>query len=82
MTAINFDGKIFGADRETRTMRGLILPFGAVGNTSAGAVEFHPEAFGQIKAEEIILNIIDQIIHYVFPCFCLTRCVDLKFVHL
>lgn len=56
MTAINFDGKIFGADRETRTMRGLILPFGAVGNTSAGAVEFHPEAFGQIKAEEIILN--------------------------
>jgi HK97 family phage major capsid protein len=56
MTAINFDGKIFGADTETRTMRGLILPFGAVGNTSAGAVEFHPEAFGQIKAEEIILN--------------------------
>jgi phage head maturation protease len=56
MTAINFDGKIFGADTETRVMRGLILPFGAVGNTSAGAVEFHPEAFGQIKAEEIILN--------------------------
>ena len=57
MPSINFDGKIFGADSETRTIRGLILPFGAVGNTSAGAVEFHPEAFGQIKAEEIILNL-------------------------
>jgi HK97 family phage major capsid protein len=56
MTAINFDGKIFAADTETRTLRGLIVPFGAVGNTSAGAVEFHPEAFGQIKAEEIVLN--------------------------
>lgn len=56
MTAINFDGKIFAADTETRTLRGLILPFGAIGNTSAGAVEFHPEAFGQIKAEEIVLN--------------------------
>jgi len=56
MTAINFDGKIFAADTETRTLRGLIVPFGSVGNTSAGAVEFHPEAFGQIKAEEIILN--------------------------
>jgi HK97 family phage major capsid protein len=56
MTAINFDGKIFAADTETRTLRGLIVPFGAVGNTSAGAVEFHPEAFGAIKAEEVILN--------------------------
>ena len=56
MTNINFDGKIFAADTETRTLRGLIVPFGQVGNTSAGAVEFHPEAFGQIKAEEIILN--------------------------
>lgn len=56
MTAINFDGKIFAADTETRTLRGLIVPFGAVGNTSAGAVEFHPEAFGQIKAEELVLN--------------------------
>jgi len=56
MTNINFDGKIFAADTETRTLRGLIVPFGAVGNTSAGAVEFHPEAFGQIKAEELVLN--------------------------
>ena len=56
MTSINFDGKIFAADTQTRTIKGLIVPFGAVGNTSAGAVEFHPEAFGQIKAEEIILN--------------------------
>jgi HK97 family phage major capsid protein len=56
MTTINFDGKIFAADTETRTLRGLIVPFGAVGNTSAGAVEFHPEAFGAIKAEELVLN--------------------------
>jgi HK97 family phage major capsid protein len=56
MTSINFDGKIFAADTETRTLRGLIVPFGAVGNTSAGAVEFHPEAFGAIKAEELVLN--------------------------
>ena len=56
MSAINFEGKIFAADTETRTLRGLIVPFGQVGNTSAGAVEFHPEAFGQIKAEEIVLN--------------------------
>ena len=57
MTQINFDGKIFAADTETRTLRGLIVPFGAVDNTSAGAVEFHPEAFGQIKAEELVLNL-------------------------
>ena len=57
MTAINFEGKIFAADTETRTLRGLIVPFGAVGNTSAGAVEFHPEAFGQIRAEEVVLNL-------------------------
>ena len=56
MTAINFDGKIFAADTETRTLRGLIVPFGQTGSTSAGLVEFHPEAFGQIKAEEIVLN--------------------------
>lgn len=57
MTALNFEGKIFAADTETRTLRGLIVPFGAVGNTSAGAVEFHPEAFGQIRAEEVVLNL-------------------------
>jgi len=57
MTAINFEGKIFAADTETRTLKGLIVPFGAVGNTSAGAVEFHPEAFGQIRAEEVVLNL-------------------------
>jgi HK97 family phage major capsid protein len=56
MTNINFDGKIFAADTETRTLRGLIVPFGSIGSTSAGLVEFHPEAFGQIKAEELVLN--------------------------
>lgn len=56
MTSINFDGKIFAADTETRTLRGLIVPFGQVGNTSAGAVEFHPEAFGQINASDLVLN--------------------------
>ncbi len=60
MTSINFDGKIFAADTETRTLKGLIVPFGQVGNTSAGAVEFHPDAFGQIKAEDIVLNLEHQ----------------------
>lgn len=56
MKAINFEGKIFAADQETRTLRGLIVPFQQTGSTSAGLVEFHPEAFGEIKAEELVLN--------------------------
>ena len=53
---INFDGKILAAEIETRTIRGMVVPFGKVGNTSAGAVAFQFGAFTDIKAEDIILN--------------------------
>ena len=53
---INFDGKILAADTETRVIRGMVVPFGKVGNTSAGAVSFEFGAFNEIKAENIILN--------------------------
>jgi HK97 family phage major capsid protein len=53
---INFDGKILAADTETRTIRGMVVPFGKVGNTSAGAVAFEFGSFADFKAENIILN--------------------------
>ena len=53
---INFDGKILAADIENRTIRGMVVPFGVSGNTSAGAVVFEFGSFQQFKAEEIILN--------------------------
>jgi HK97 family phage major capsid protein len=53
---INFDGKILAADTETRVIRGMVVPFGKVGNTSAGAVAFEFGSFGDFKAEDIILN--------------------------
>jgi len=53
---INFDGKILAAEIETRTIRGMVVPFGKVGNTSAGAVAFEFGAFTEIHAEDIILN--------------------------
>lgn len=53
---INYEGKILAADTETRTIRGMVVPFGKVGNTSAGAVVFEFGAFNTIKANEIILN--------------------------
>jgi HK97 family phage major capsid protein len=53
---INFDGKILAADTETRVIRGMVVPFGKVGNTSAGAVAFEFGSFADFKAEDIILN--------------------------
>jgi HK97 family phage major capsid protein len=53
---INFDGKILAADTVTRTIRGMVVPFGKVGNTSAGAVAFEFGSFSEFKAEDIILN--------------------------
>lgn len=53
---INWDGKILAADTETRTIRGMVVPFGKVGNTSAGAVAFEFGSFADFKAEDIILN--------------------------
>lgn len=54
---INFDGEILAADQETRTLRGLVVPFGQTGNTSAGPVQFEFGAFGDIDASQIILNL-------------------------
>ena len=53
---INFDGKILGAEIESRVIRGTVVPFGRVGNTSAGPVQFEFGAFEQFNAKDIILN--------------------------
>ena len=53
---INFDGQILAADTETRTIKGLVVPFAKVGNTSAGPVRFNFGAFGDIDASQIVLN--------------------------
>jgi HK97 family phage major capsid protein len=53
---INFDGKILAAEVEGRIIRGMVVPFGKVGQTSAGAVAFEFGAFNEFKAEDIILN--------------------------
>ena len=53
---INFDGKILAAEVENRVIRGMVVPFGKVGQTSAGAVAFEFGAFNDFKAENIILN--------------------------
>ena len=39
---MTFSSEITAADTETRTITGLIVPFGPTGNTSAGAVVFEP----------------------------------------
>jgi len=39
---MTFSSEITAADTETRTITGLIVPFGPTGNTSAGAVVFQP----------------------------------------
>lgn len=54
---IDFDGTILAADTESRTLRGLVVPFGQTGNTSAGPVQFEFGAFGEIDASQIILNL-------------------------
>jgi len=53
---INFDGQVLAADTETRTIKGLVVPFAKVGNTSAGPVRFEFGAFGDIDASQIVLN--------------------------
>jgi HK97 family phage major capsid protein len=53
---INFEGRILAADVENRTIKGMVVPFGVPGNTSAGAVVFEFGSFQQFKAEDIILN--------------------------
>jgi HK97 family phage major capsid protein len=53
---ISFDGQILAADTETRTIKGLVVPFAKVGNTSAGPVRFNFGAFGEIDPSQIVLN--------------------------
>ena len=53
---INFDGQVLAANVETRTIKGLVVPFAKVGNTSAGPVRFEFGAFGEIDASQIVLN--------------------------
>lgn len=54
--AITFDGRIFAADIATRQIEGLIVPFGKVGNTSAGPVVFEASAFNDFEEHNIVLN--------------------------
>ena len=53
---LSFEGQVLAADTETRTIKGLVVPFGKVGNTSAGPVRFEFGAFGDIDPSQIILN--------------------------
>ena len=53
---ISFDGQVLAADSESRTIKGLVVPFGKVGNTSAGPVRFDFGAFGEIDASQLVLN--------------------------
>jgi len=39
-TYLTFSAQVSAADTETRTIKGLVVPFGKVGNTSAGKVVF------------------------------------------
>lgn len=53
---LNFEGQVLAASVETRTIRGMVVPFGVSGNTSAGPVRFEFGAFGDIDPSEIVLN--------------------------
>ena len=53
---ISFDGAITASDTESRTIKGLVVPFSKVGNTSAGPVKFEFGAFGDIDASQLVLN--------------------------
>ena len=53
---LSFEGQVLAANVETRTIKGLVVPFSKVGNTSAGPVRFEFGAFGDIDASQIVLN--------------------------
>jgi phage head maturation protease len=53
---LNFEGQVMAASVETRTIRGLVVPFNVSGNTSAGPVRFEFGAFGDIDPSQIVLN--------------------------
>lgn len=52
---LTFAAPITAADAESRTLSGVIVPFGVEGNTSAGPVVFTPGAFLGLKAEGVKL---------------------------
>jgi HK97 family phage major capsid protein len=53
---LSFEGQVLAANVETRTIRGLVVPFNKSGNTSAGPVRFEFGAFGDIDPSQIVLN--------------------------
>ncbi len=53
---LSFEGQVLAANVETRTIKGLVVPFAKVGNTSAGPVRFEFGAFGDIDPSQIVLN--------------------------
>lgn len=53
---LSFEGQVLAANIETRTIKGLVVPFSKVGNTSAGPVRFEFGAFGEIDPSKIVLN--------------------------
>jgi HK97 family phage major capsid protein len=53
---LSFEGQVLAANIETRTIKGLVVPFAKVGNTSAGPVRFEFGAFGDIDPSQIVLN--------------------------
>jgi phage head maturation protease len=53
---LSFEGQVLAANVETRTIKGLVVPFAKVGNTSAGPVRFEFGAFGEIDPSQIVLN--------------------------
>jgi HK97 family phage major capsid protein len=53
---LNFEGQVLAANVETRTIKGLVVPFSRVGNTSAGPVRFEFGAFSEIDESQIVLN--------------------------
>jgi HK97 family phage major capsid protein len=53
---LSFEGQVLAANIVTRTIKGLVVPFSKVGNTSAGPVRFEFGAFGDIDASQIVLN--------------------------
>jgi HK97 family phage major capsid protein len=54
---LNFEGQVLAANVETRTIKGLVVPFSKVGNTSAGPVRFEFGAFSDIDESLVVLNI-------------------------
>jgi hypothetical protein len=53
---LNYEGQVLAANIDTRTIKGLVVPFSKVGNTSAGPVRFEFGAFDDIDESQVVLN--------------------------